>query len=87
MGRLSAKRYIDFAEHAAGLSGYIFIHSRIHAALELDVCCKGDPFSAEVSDLSEAIDDMRSVGGILVSNVDNRKDDESGAKTTLSVYN
>lgn len=51
------------------------------------MCCKGDPFSAEVSDLSEAIDDIESVGGILVSNVDNRKDDESGAKTTLSVYN
>jgi len=82
--KLSASRYMDFAEHGAGLPGFFAIHSTIHSALERGECWDGRVVT--LGDSQPSGEGRGSVSITLVSKLVEWKDEESGAKTILSVY-
>jgi len=83
---LSAIRYIDFAEHGAGRPGFCPIHSRIHSALEREGSWAEGPLIPGTWQPSEGVGGALSIGVMGISCAPAAKEDESGAKTTLSVY-
>ncbi len=74
---------MDFAEQGAGLPGFFAIHSIIHSALERGECWDGALVTLGDSHPSGEGKDSLSI--TFVSKIVEWKDEESGAKTTLSV--
>lgn len=87
---LSAMRYIDFAEHGAGLPGFSLIQALIHSALDKHaswafISC----FPPDIWEPSEGVEGRLSgaeMAAPLRPSDAPRKEDDRGAKTTLSVY-
>lgn len=74
---------MDFAEQGAGLPGFALNQSIIHSALDdaLSSTTVPVPGDSPSSDGGEG----QLIGSVLVSETEERKDDESGANTMLSV--
>ena len=79
-------RYMDLAEQGAGLPGLSRTHSLIQSArLGMASWCEKRLLFG-ICDPSEGVEGMLSEGAVLVSSlVTPIKDEESGAKTILSV--